>query len=177
MTTNPEIPDDLIEIRDPAIDPDSDRAGDPASGGRASQKKPDTKINAFPPMAGLAIPVSRRICPTISTSITACATPTSDTPTSIWRPTWPSPATRLPVIGRVWATIRQEVHELVLFYVNRAVRQQVMVNRSLVQVVNQLTTIGRISNGSWKACAVNWPNSRTLIQSSVRRGFPCVLPL
>ena len=51
----------------------------------------------------------------------------------------PSPATRLPLVGKLWARLRGEVHNLVLFYVNRAVTQQVNVNRYLVSVVNRLT--------------------------------------
>lgn len=51
----------------------------------------------------------------------------------------PSPATRVPVLGRVWGLIRSQVHQLVLFYVNRTVTQQVTVNRYLVSVINRLT--------------------------------------
>ncbi len=50
-----------------------------------------------------------------------------------------SPATQLPVVGRLWKTIRGEVHNLVLFYVNRSVNHQANVNRYLVSVLNRLT--------------------------------------
>lgn len=50
-----------------------------------------------------------------------------------------SPATRLPVLGRLWGTIRAEVHNLVLFYVNRSVTHQVTMNRYLVSVLNRMT--------------------------------------
>lgn len=51
----------------------------------------------------------------------------------------PSPATRLPVIGKLWATIREQAHSLVRFYVNRAVAHEVEVNRHLVNSLNLLT--------------------------------------
>ena len=51
----------------------------------------------------------------------------------------PSPATRTPIVGKLWGAIRHEVHALILFYVNRAVAQQVAVNRSTVSIVNELT--------------------------------------
>lgn len=50
-----------------------------------------------------------------------------------------SPTTRLPVVGRLWSLIRSSTHNLVLFYVNRAVTQQVNINRHLVSVLNRLT--------------------------------------
>ncbi|MCI0396042.1 MAG: hypothetical protein L0332_19455 [Chloroflexi bacterium] len=50
----------------------------------------------------------------------------------------PSPATRVPVLGRLWRLVRSQAHGLVLFYVNRAVGHQANVNRHLVSVVNQL---------------------------------------
>lgn len=51
----------------------------------------------------------------------------------------PSPATRVPILGRFWKLIREQAHGLVLFYVNRSVGHQVKVNRHLVSVLNQLT--------------------------------------
>jgi hypothetical protein len=50
-----------------------------------------------------------------------------------------SPATRIPVAGSLWRLIRLHAHNLVLFYVNRAVRHEVDVNRHLVSVLNSLT--------------------------------------
>lgn len=52
----------------------------------------------------------------------------------------PSPATKLPVVGRVWKLLRREVHNLVLFYVNRLITHQSNVNRYQVNVLNRLTT-------------------------------------
>lgn len=53
----------------------------------------------------------------------------------------PSPATQLPVIGRLWGRIRGQVHSLVLFYVNRAVRDQSRLNVELISVLNELTRV------------------------------------
>jgi hypothetical protein len=53
----------------------------------------------------------------------------------------PSPATRMPVIGRLWGTIRREMHNLVLFYVNRSVRDQNQLNVNLISALNELTRV------------------------------------
>ncbi len=50
----------------------------------------------------------------------------------------PSPVTRLPVLGRLWALVRREAHNLVLFYVGGLARQQVAVNRHLVSTLNRM---------------------------------------
>lgn len=49
-----------------------------------------------------------------------------------------SPATRIPVLGRLWSQFRIHAHNLVLFYVNRAIRHEVDVNRHLISVLNSL---------------------------------------
>ncbi|MEM7798539.1 MAG: hypothetical protein AAF633_05055 [Chloroflexota bacterium] len=51
----------------------------------------------------------------------------------------PSSATNLPVVGRLWGAIRGQMHQLVLFYVNRSVNQQLRVNHHLVEMANQLS--------------------------------------
>jgi hypothetical protein len=53
----------------------------------------------------------------------------------------PSPATRTPVLGRLWGRIRGEMHNLVLFYVNRAVRDQNRLNVNLISALNELTRV------------------------------------
>lgn len=50
-----------------------------------------------------------------------------------------SPATRTPVLGRLWGRIRGEMHNLVLFYVNRSIRDQSQINVNLVSALNELT--------------------------------------
>lgn len=53
----------------------------------------------------------------------------------------PSPATRVPVLGKLWQLVRGFFHQLVLFYVNRAVAQQTSVNSNLVSVLNRMTVV------------------------------------
>lgn len=53
----------------------------------------------------------------------------------------PSPATRMPVVGRLWRQIRGEVHNLVLFYVNRSVQEQNRLNIDLISTLNELTRV------------------------------------
>lgn len=50
-----------------------------------------------------------------------------------------SAATQLPLFGRLWKLVREQAHQLVLFYVNRFVAHQTNVNRHLVSVANELT--------------------------------------
>ena len=50
-----------------------------------------------------------------------------------------SPATRVPILGKLWSQIRGQAHNLVIFYVNRAVQHEVEVNRHLVNALNLLT--------------------------------------
>lgn len=53
----------------------------------------------------------------------------------------PSPATRMPFVGRLWGLIRREMHNLVLFYVNRAVRDQNQLNVNLISALNEMTRV------------------------------------
>ncbi len=53
----------------------------------------------------------------------------------------PSPATRLPLLGRLWGLIRQQVHELVLFYVNRSGARQARLENHLVSLLNEQTRL------------------------------------
>jgi hypothetical protein len=51
----------------------------------------------------------------------------------------PSPATRVPVLGRIWQLIRGEMHNLILFYVNRIAGDQNRLNIDLISTLNELT--------------------------------------
>lgn len=53
----------------------------------------------------------------------------------------PSPATRAPVVGGLWQKIRAEMHNLVLFYVNKSVREQSRVNANLISTLNELARV------------------------------------
>ena len=50
-----------------------------------------------------------------------------------------SPSTQIPVIGRLWSSIRGAAHNLVLFYVNRSIAHQTNINSYMVSVLNRLT--------------------------------------
>lgn len=50
-----------------------------------------------------------------------------------------SPATRVPVLGRLWQTVRAQFHGLILFYVNRAVSHETQLNNHLISTLNELT--------------------------------------
>jgi hypothetical protein len=51
----------------------------------------------------------------------------------------PSSISQLPILGPLWQRLRREAHNLVLFYLNRLARQQVAVNRHLVSTLNRMT--------------------------------------
>ncbi|MCB8959398.1 MAG: hypothetical protein H6651_03735 [Ardenticatenales bacterium] len=50
----------------------------------------------------------------------------------------PSNATRLPLIGRLWASIREQAHQLVLYYVNRSAGHQQAVNHEITEALGLL---------------------------------------
>lgn len=52
-----------------------------------------------------------------------------------------SPATRVPLLGQLWRLIRSNAHQLVLFYTNRATKQQMDVNREMLHVINRLAIL------------------------------------
>ncbi|MCO5196143.1 MAG: hypothetical protein M9941_00025 [Anaerolineae bacterium] len=53
----------------------------------------------------------------------------------------PSAATRMPFFGRIWATIRSELHNVILFYVNRLQRTQTQQTTELVNIINEMSRI------------------------------------
>jgi hypothetical protein len=53
----------------------------------------------------------------------------------------PSPATRLPLVGPLWRRFRGQVHNLVLFYVNRYVAYGQQRNSHLLNILNELTRL------------------------------------
>ncbi len=55
----------------------------------------------------------------------------------------PSAATRVPILGRLWQFIREQAHNLSIYYVNRAVVHQTHVDREIIGVLNKLAVINR----------------------------------
>ena len=53
----------------------------------------------------------------------------------------PSPATRLPVVGRLWQLLRREAHQLVLFYVNRNLAHQTRLNNEIAGALRELAAL------------------------------------
>ncbi len=68
---------------------------------------------------------------------------------ALHRQTWvglslaPSPGTRVPVLGRIWGMIREQMHRLILYYVDMAVSKQVEVNTHLVASLTRLAEVER----------------------------------
>jgi hypothetical protein len=50
-------------------------------------------------------------------------------------------AMRIPVLGRLLRSARRRIHELVLFYVNRAVIDEKKLDKSIVCTLNELTRV------------------------------------
>lgn len=52
-----------------------------------------------------------------------------------------SPAMSMPLFGRLWSIIREQAHQLVLFYVNRALMYETVVNNHTLNTLNELTRL------------------------------------
>lgn len=52
-----------------------------------------------------------------------------------------SPATKVPILGRLWGMIREQAHGLVLFYVNRGVAHETAVNTHTLNTLNEITRL------------------------------------
>lgn len=52
-----------------------------------------------------------------------------------------SPATRIPLFGKLWQLVRGQFHELILFYVNRAVSHETKIDNHIISTLNELTHI------------------------------------
>jgi len=50
----------------------------------------------------------------------------------------PSPATQMPVIGRLWSFVREQAHQLPLFYVNRHLAHTTQITTQLIAVLEAL---------------------------------------
>lgn len=53
----------------------------------------------------------------------------------------PSPATKVPILGRMWAMVREQAHQLILFYVNRYASHETVVNNHTLNMLNELTRL------------------------------------
>jgi len=55
-----------------------------------------------------------------------------------------SPATKMPILGRLWGMVREQAHGLVLFYVNRAMAHETAVNTHTLNTLNELTRLTQL---------------------------------
>lgn len=50
----------------------------------------------------------------------------------------PSPATRIPLVGRVWGLVRESLHRLILYYLEMAISKQAGFNSHVVGALNSM---------------------------------------
>ena len=62
-----------------------------------------------------------------------------------------TPAMRIPLFGRLWATLRRQAHALVIFYVNRGAARQTEINRELVGIINRLAARSQVQERQLEA--------------------------
>ncbi len=132
------ISDTLIEIHDPDIDPSDIMAQIRA---RIKQRReelgyddrtfPEFEIATYPEEPD-DVPVDKHLYHHLRI---ANETYTAVETTAILVP---STATRFPALGRMWQLIRRQMHNLVLFYVNRTLTHQTGINRHVLSVLNRL---------------------------------------
>jgi hypothetical protein len=134
-----EIPDDLIEIHDPEIDPDQIMEQIRARILRRREELGHPR-QTFPVFGAAAYPGEPE-GQEYDEDLYYHLRKANDTyyQIGVEASLSPSPATRLPILGRLWKQIRQEAHNLVLFYLGKMTQQQVVVNRHLVSTINRLT--------------------------------------
>ena len=53
----------------------------------------------------------------------------------------PSPATQVPVVGRIWGLVREQAHRLVLYYLDKLAGRQVGFNEHVVGALYQLAVV------------------------------------
>ncbi len=137
------IPDDLIEIHDPEIDPGQimDQIRERI---RRRREELGYERRTFPTFGATAYPGEPADMP-YDPDLYHHLRLVNETFAPIdTRPVLASsPSTRVPILGRLWQRIRGEAHNLVLFYVNRAVAHQTDVNRHLISVINRLTALSQ----------------------------------
>lgn len=132
--------DDLIEIQDPEIDPQA-IMGEIRRRIQARRLEVGYEHRTFPAFGSAMIcpepPEGMPYSPDLYHHLRQANALYSEVETAAILV--PSPATRVPIVGRFWKLVREQAHGLVLFYVNRSTGHQVKVNRHLISVLNQLT--------------------------------------
>ena len=72
----------------------------------------------------------------------------------------PSPATATPVFGKLWGRIRGQMHDLVLFYVNRLGGTTGRVDSQLIEAIEELTALVEQQQAEIEALKKNRVESR-----------------
>lgn len=138
MVNTPDIPDNLIEIHDPEIDP-AQIMEQIRERIRRRREELGYPRQTFPTFGAAAYPgepegenydadlyyhlrKANDLYHQIGVNVSLA----------------PSPVTRLPILGRLWKLIRREAHNLVLFYVGKLAQQQVAVNKHMVSTLNRM---------------------------------------
>lgn len=133
-----EIDDDLIEIQDPEIDPSQimEQIRQRMQRRREEMEYPNKE---FPPFGAAAYPGEPEAAD-YDNELYYHLRKANELYYQIGiEPTLaPSPVTQLPILGPLWRRIRQEAHNLVLFYVGKLARRQLAVNRHLVSTLNRM---------------------------------------
>jgi hypothetical protein len=133
-----DVPDDLIEIDDPEIDVD-DIMQEIRERIRRRREAMGYPRKSFPAFGAAAYPgepetedfdenLYYHLRKANDTYMTLVVEPVLSS----------SPATRIPILGRIWRQIRKEAHNLVLFYLGKLAGKQVLVNRHMVSTLNRM---------------------------------------
>ena len=133
-----DIPDDLIEIHDPEIEP-SEIVAQIRERIRARRQALGYPRQQFPTFGAAAYPAELET-ENADADLAYHLRRANDLYYALGvKPALsPSPATRIPLLGRLWASVRREAHNLVLFYLGKLAQKQVGVNRHLVSTLNRL---------------------------------------
>lgn len=145
-----EIPDDLIEIHDPEIDPAAIMA-QIRERVRLRREELGYAERDFPTFGAAAYPGEPE--GDFDVDLYDHLRQANDLyyQVGVEASLEPSPATRVPILGRLWKRVRQEAHNLVLFYVGKLARQQLAVNRHLVSVLNRMAVQLQAQQGQVRA--------------------------
>ena len=138
------VPDNLLEIRDEEIDQQEvmARVADRVTERRSKIGFSQVRFPSYDGVPFPGPPINARYDPDLYHHLRLANTNYLDVQTE--PELEPSPATRIPIIGQFWRLIRLHAHNLVLFYVNRAVRHEVDVNRHLISVLNSLAIANQV---------------------------------
>lgn len=71
-----------------------------------------------------------------------------------------SPATQVPILGSLWKMIRGQVHELILFYVNRIVSYETQLDNHIISSLNELTRVIQLQQEEIESLRDELENSR-----------------